>query len=126
MKTVPASLRTWFVIHSIVDLLVGLPLLFFRGFTVSLFGLLPGDLLTPRLVAAALIGIGGISFLARNETGKMYQMLLRLKLLWSGSAILAVLLSFTENVSWGSGIILGIFLFFFVVWGYYWNILRRK
>lgn len=126
MKTVPFSLRTWFVIHGIVDLVFGLPLLFFPAVVLSLFGFPSEGLLTARLVGAALISIGGVSLWTRNEQAETYLTLLLFKLLWSGSAILGIVLFLLERVSVSSLVILGIFVFFFTVWGYYWNILRKK
>lgn len=126
MKTVPSSLRIWFVVHGIVDLVFGLPLLFFPAVVLSLFSFPSESLLTARLVGAALLGIGGISLWARNEPSETYLTLLRMKLMWSGSAIVGIALSLAEGVSFGGWFILGLFLLFFVVWGYYWNILRKK
>jgi len=65
---VPKSLRVWFVIHFVADLLFALPLFFAPVFTLKLFGWETVDPATSRLVAAALFGIGIESLLGRNAS----------------------------------------------------------
>ena len=118
---VPNSLRTWFIIHFIVDFIFGIPLVLFPAWTLSLFSFQVGELLTARLVGAALIGIGGVSVLVRNESAEVFRSLLKLKVIWSISAIVAILLTLYEGapaLTWG---IFGIFVMFSGVWWYYWK-----
>ena len=68
IKEVPSSLRTWFLIHFIVDYLFGIPLLFFPKAFLRFCGLPVNDLLPLRLVGAALLAIGGVSYL-NNKSG---------------------------------------------------------
>ena len=110
------SLRTWFLIHFIVDLLFGLPLLFFPETTLSLFGLKTIETVTPRLVGAALLGIGGASYFTKK---KDFSIMLTLKVIWSLSAILGLLLALYQgapNLVW---VITLIFAVFSGVWIYY-------
>ncbi len=66
MKEVPNSLRTWFVIHFIADMLFGIPLLFFPEFVLPLLGWGVVDPISTRVVGAALMGIG-IEVVSREE-----------------------------------------------------------
>ena len=124
MARVSNSLKTWFVIHFVVDYLFGIPLLLFPQWTLSLFGFAAVETLTARLVGAALIGIGGISLFARNEGKESYNSLLTLKLIWSSAAILAILLTIIEGAPVLSWLILLIFVIFNVIWIYYKQKLR--
>ena len=121
MKTsiVPQGLRTWFVIHFVVDILFGIPLLFFPRWTMGLFGWKLVDPVTTRLVGAALLGIGGESLLGRKANRETFQSLLNLKIIWAAGAVLGIGLGIKEGappMAWG---ILGIFTVFLVIWIYY-------
>ncbi|MBI2666347.1 hypothetical protein HYX13_01920 [Candidatus Woesearchaeota archaeon] len=124
--SIPSSLRTWFLIHFSVDYFFGIPLLFFPQWTLLFFGFGTIENFTVRLVGAALLAIGGISLLARNETKEVYVVLLRLKLLWSGSAIVAIMLSLFQGAQKNLWLFLSIFIFFFFLWGYYLRKLVKK
>lgn len=121
MKKIPKSLKTWFIIHFIVDLIFAIPLLFFPEWILGIFGLPIIQTVMARLVGAALIGIGGVSFWIRNEGVEVYKALLKLKLLWSSSAILGIGLSLFAGESQLLWIVLIIFAAFFGLWGWYLN-----
>lgn len=125
MKTVPSSLYNWFIIHFVIDYLLGLPLLFFPTWTFLLFGF-PPEPLAGRLVGAALLGIGGISLWARQESKEVYLILLKMKLLWSGMAILGLLLYLGDDGAKVAWVFLGVFVFFFGVWGHYYRQLHEQ
>ena len=55
---VPKSLRAWFVVYFVVDILFALPMLFVPDIFMPLFGWSDVDPITSRLVGAALLGIG--------------------------------------------------------------------
>ena len=116
---VPQSLRTGFIIHFIVDFIFGIPLLLFPAETLHLFGFQTSELLTARLVGAALLGIGGVSFLVRDETEAVFRSLLKLKVIWSLSAIAGIVLTLYEGAPAFTWIILVIFVVFSGVWGYF-------
>ena len=118
-KIVPLSLRRWFLIHFFIDSFFGFPLLFAPQWTLQLFGFPAVEVVTARLVGAALLAIGSISFLARNEKKEIYVILLKLKLFWSGAAIVGLLLSLSHEISKALWLFVGIFLFFFLLWAYY-------
>ena len=121
-----SSLRRWFVVHFVVDMLFGLPLLLFPDGVMGLFGLEVGEQVTVRLVGAALIGIGGVSLWVNKEGREVYAALLRLKLLWSGSAIVGAGLSLWYGAPMMILVVLVVFMAFFLVWLYYYRRLRCK
>jgi len=119
---VPASLRTWFVIHFILDLAFAIPLFLFPHATLALFGWPAVDPLATRLVAAALFGIGIESLLGRNASAESFKNFLNLKIIWSGSATLGILASIVWNgyaavpAAW---LLLVVFLAFNLIWVYH-------
>ncbi|MBU0727999.1 hypothetical protein KKA95_04915 [Patescibacteria group bacterium] len=126
MKQVPTSLRIWFTIHFAVDMIFAFPLLFAPEWTLGLFGISMAASLTARLVGAALIGIGGVSLVVRHESADVFHALLTLKILWSLSAMVAILLYISEGGPQTSWIILSVFLVFFFIWVYYKNRLGKN
>ena len=110
------GLRTWFVIHFIADFLFGLPLLLAPVWTMTLLGWTSVDPATTRLVGAALLGIGGESWLGRNANLETYKAMLNLKIIWSLSAIFAIAASILQGAPLMSWAILGIFVVFSARW----------
>lgn len=119
MTNVPHSLRVWFVIHFFADILFAIPLLLAPVWILGLFGFQTIDILTTRLVGAALIGIGGASLLHRNASREAYSAMLTVKLLWSGTAIVSFLVAILSGASRSVWLFLVIFSFFFCVWTHY-------
>ncbi len=119
MRSVPKSLRAWFVIHFFADMLFALPLMFFPTRTLGLFGWLIIDPIAARLVGAALFGIGMISLIARNASKEMFSHMLLLKMLWSGAAILSFVISLYQGAPKSVWLFLVIFAFFFALWTSY-------
>jgi Na+/melibiose symporter-like transporter len=109
----PKSLRTWFVFHFIVDIFAAFLLIFYPQTILDFFGF-QSDFISLRLIGAALIGIGGTSWLMHKQGRKIYSSMLNLKILWSVSAILVLL--FSEPILWS---IIFIFIIFLGVWIYY-------
>lgn len=120
MAKVPHSLRTWFIIHFVVDILFGVPLLLFPNYIASLFGIGLVEPVTPRIVGAALLGIGGASFLAHKKGRETYEIMLNLKIIWSVTAIFALLIS--PPIIWPA---VAIFALFSLVWMYYKRSIRN-
>ena len=112
-------LRKLFVLHFIIDYLVALPLMFAPEPTLSFFGWPTPEPVATRLVAAALLGIGGISLVARNADAAAYRHMLTLKLLWSGTAILGLVLSLIQGAPAATLVFLIIFAIFFGIWLFY-------
>lgn len=116
---VPSSLRTWFVVHFVADVLFGLPLLLFPIWTMMLFGWSIVDPMTARLVGAALMGIGIESFLGRKNSSESFQTMLRLKIIWSLSANLGIALTIFQGAPPAAWLIQIIFVTFSGIWIYY-------
>jgi len=125
MKEVPNSLRTWFVIHFVVDMLVGIPLLFIPELVMPLLGWDMIDPIASRVVGAALMGIGIESYLGRNSRIEVFRAMLNLKVIWSSSAILGIGLGIWQGGASAGWLFLGIFVIFWFVWIYYWRKLRE-
>lgn len=125
MKAVPDSLRTWFIIHFIVDLLAGIPLLLFPEAVMPLLGWSTIDPIASRVVGAALMGIGIESWLGRNASLEVFRAMLNLKVIWSSSAILAIGLGIWMGGAKAGWLFLGIFVIFWFVWVYYWKELKQ-
>ena len=116
---VPPFLRKLFVFHFIVDYLVAVPLMLAPERSMALMGWAISDPVATRLVAAALLGIGGISFIARNADVHTYRHMLTMKLLWSSMAVLGLVLSLVGGAPIATWLFLVIFTIFFGVWLYY-------
>lgn len=124
MKEVPNSLRTWFVIHFVVDMLTGVPLLLFPELVMPLLGWNTIDPISTRVVGAALMGIGIESYLGRNASIEVFRAMLNLKVIWASSAILGIGLGIWMGGTKAGWAFLGVFAVFLVVWIYYWRKLR--
>ena len=114
--TVPPSLRRWFVVHFVADMLFAVPLLLAPSAVLGLLGWSCVDPVATRLVGAALVAIGGQSVIGRDDDVTAFRAMLNLKILWSLSAIgaLAVaLIGGAPPVAWG---LLAIFVAFSSVW----------
>ena len=116
---IPTGLKTWFVIHFIVDMLFAIPLILFPEIILPWFGWGTIDPVMPRLVGAALLGIGGESLFSRNASRDAFKALLRLKIIWASGAILALglgLLRGAPPAAWG---FCAIFVGFLGVWVFF-------
>ena len=126
LNEVPKHLRTWFIVHFAADIAFAIPLMFFPVQFLQLFGWTAVDPVSARLVAAALIGIGVESLLGRNAGIASFRTMLRLKSLWSGSAIIGLTISIIEGAAKGAWLFLAIFLAFFALWFSNWLRLRQR
>jgi len=124
MNEVPASLRKWFIVHFIVDMLVGVPLLLIPEIVMPLLGWNIVDPIASRVVGAALMGIGVESYLGRDANIEVFHAMLNLKVIWSSSAILGIGLGIWKGGPQAGWLFLGIFVLFWFVWIYYWRKLR--
>jgi hypothetical protein len=119
MPNIQHSLKIWFIIHFIVDMLFGIPLLLVPNWFLTLFHLPVTELLFPRLVGAALIGIGVNSLLMHRAGVTAYQSMLNLKIVWASAAILAIVLTLLTKTLLILWVILITFIIFLTVWIYY-------
>ena len=124
MSGISTSLRIWFLVHFVLDIAFAIPLLFFTGQFLTALGFQTGDPLPARLVGAALVGIGGASLAMHKKGVEAYRAMLTLKLLWSGSAILALAVALPQNQSAAVWLLLTVFALFFFIWAYYFRRLR--
>ena len=122
---IPKSLRRWFLIHFIVDVIFAIPLIFFPTSFLGFFDI-QAEVITARLVGAALVGIGGASFFSRNKGKESYDILLTLKILWSGAAIITLAWAITEGAPLIIWSILVVFVIFSGVWWYYKKLLANQ
>ena len=124
LKTVPKALRNWFVVHAVVDLLFGIPLMLMPVFTLELFGWQTMDVISARVVAAALFGIGIESYIGRNAGREVFLGMLNLKIICSLAVILGVSWSLLNNAQGApmmGWVLVGVFLAFNFLW-IYWRI----
>ena len=121
---VPKVLRTWFVVHFVADIVFAIPLLLVPGWFLGLLGWPAVDPITARLVGAALVGIGVESLLGRNAPPESFRTMLRLKILWSGTATLGILASMLEGGPVMGWAFLGIFGGFNMLWTYWYRRLQ--
>jgi len=124
MNKVPNRLRKWFIIHFVVDMLVGIPLLLIPEIIMPFLGWTTIDPIANRVVGAALMGIGIESFLGRNANAEVFRAMLNLKVIWSSSAILGIGLGIWKGGPPAGWLFLGVFVVFWFVWMYYWRKLR--
>jgi hypothetical protein len=124
MKEIPSSLRSGFVVHFVVDMLIGIPLLLFPEIVMPLLGWDIIDPIASRVVGAALMGIGIESYLGRNAGIEVFRAMLNLKVIWSSSAILGIGLGLWQGGPQAGWLFIGLFIIFWFVWVYYWRKLR--
>lgn len=115
---VPPALRRWFVVHFWADIVFAIPLFLAPEATLGALGWPCVDPLATRLVAAALFGIGIESLLGRDASLDAFRQMLRLKVIWSGSATVGILWSqlaadHPPTMGW---VFFAIFLGFHVLW----------
>ena len=119
MATVPVSLRRWFVVHFVADLIFAVPLVVAPVASLRMLGWMSVDPVAPRLVGAALAGIGIESLLGRNDSVDGFRAMLRLKSIWSAVAVIGLALSIFQGAPPLTWAFLAIFLGFAVLWNYY-------
>jgi len=116
---VPPSLRRWFVVHFVVDLLFAVPLLAAPELLLGWLGWIAVDPVAARLVGAALVGIGVQSWRGRHEGREVFRAMLDLKLLWSATATVGLLVSLLQGAPVATGLFAAVFAAFFCLWGSY-------
>ncbi|HIJ11950.1 TPA: hypothetical protein HA278_07875 [Candidatus Woesearchaeota archaeon] len=119
MKEVPQSLRSMFLIHFIIDMVFAIPLFIAPTWFLGLVGFTIIDPVTARLVAAALFGIGGASYFTYRKGKESYNILLTLKILWSGTAIVGLVLSIIQGAPSITWLFVALFAVFLGIWVWY-------
>lgn len=116
---IPVSLRRWFVLHFLVDVVIAIPLLLFPSEVLTQLGWKSVDPFASRLVGAALMGIGVESFVGRNAGVSAYVAMLNLKIIWSLSAIFGILITMISEGPDLGWVVLVVFGLFAAAWVYY-------
>ena len=120
------SLRVWFVVHFVVDMLFGIPLLVAPHATLSFLGWTVVNPLTARLGGAALMGIGGQSLLGRQDSDGVFRAMLNLKISWSLCAVAGIGLTMTRGGPAMGWVVMCIFAASSALWIYYRLQLRQR
>jgi hypothetical protein len=118
----PAGLRSWFILHFVVDLIFAIPLILIPAQFLHVAGWESADPVSPRLVGAALLAIGIESWLGRNAGKDAFRAMLNLKIIWASFAIVGLALGLAEGAPDSAWIFLLAFAGFLGVWVFY----RRK
>lgn len=71
------------------------------------------------MLGAGLLGMGGAIFLMRNKGIISYRTMLNIKIVWSFSAIFAILISLFLGGPWQIAILLAVFIVLVSTWVYY-------
>jgi len=121
-------LRIWFIIHFYADILFAIPIFLFPEYFMQLAGWQSIGPVAARGVAAALFGIGIESYLGRNAGTETYKSLLNLKIIWSLTATIGLVIALIQNVH-GRPVMLWIaffiFILFHILW-VYWRVRLQK
>ncbi len=118
------SLKFWFTFHFIIDFIVAFLLIFYPMILVDFLGV-SYEPVTTKLVAAALLGIGGISLISKNYSKETHKALLELKLIWSFFATVLVFCYAKSLMNFKLMLVPLVFGLFFVLWFYYWLKIRK-
>lgn len=121
-KEVPQALRNWFLFHFVVDIMFAIPLLIFPVYFLKILDWKIVDPVAARLVAAALFGIGIVSFLSYKSTLDTYKAMLNLKIFWSLGAITGLTISLIQRDQdrpFALWLLLFVFVAFNCLWGYW-------
>jgi len=113
---VPRALRGWFVFHFVADYIFAIPLLIAPVWFLGLFGWECVDPISARLVGAALVGIGGESLLGRNADIESFRTMLRMKVLWSSTAVVGIGISMLQGAPPAGWAFFGTFVLFNALW----------
>ncbi len=118
-RDVPKSLRVWFVIHFVIDIIFAIPMLLVPELLMPLMGWSVVDPITSRLVGAALLAIGVESLLGRKASRDVFKAMLNLKILWASGAVVGIGLGLVAGGPPLAWIFLEIFAAFLGLWVYY-------
>jgi hypothetical protein len=93
-----------------------LPLILFPDQILTYLSWEPIDPFMSRLVGAALMGIGFGGFVNRNVSVEAYVVMLNMKIIWSISAVMLILITMISGGPVFGWFILFLFMIFAVVW----------
>ena len=113
------QLSFWFTVHFVFDIISAAVIFAAPEYFMNLIGWTEIDPIATRLVAAALFGIGIESLLGRKSSLQVFRNMLRLKVIWSFSAVAGILLSLIQNAQGrpiAAFILLAVFTAFHILW----------
>ena len=113
---VPLSLRRWLVAHFVLSAALGLPLLLAPGLLLRALGWPAVDQASSRLAGAALLAIGGQSLIGRDGTVETVESLLRLNMMWSYGAVVALVAAIGAGAPSPTWALLSLLVAFAGVW----------
>jgi hypothetical protein len=113
---VPRTLRTWFLVDAAVDVLGAAALLVAPELVLGRLGWTCVDPVAARIVGAAMLAIGGQSFLGRDAGVEVYRAMLQLKMLWSFAAAGALFVGIGAGAPPAAWAFLSMFIIFAGVW----------
>lgn len=116
---VPPSLRTWFVVHAVLDLVCGVPLLLCPELVLPHLGWASVDPVMTRLVGAALLAIGAQAWRSRGAGVEVYRALLGLNVVWSAMVILGMAIAIARGAPSAAFLVLSASLALCGVWSHH-------
>ena len=123
---IPASLRAWFVVHFVVDVVIAVPLVLAPEEILPRLGWASVDPVSARLVGAALMAIGVQSWRGRREGAEPYRAMLGLKIVWSTTAVVGLTIAIARGAPPLAFLLLSVFVGFCGVWSHYAIRLRQQ
>jgi hypothetical protein len=116
------SLRYTFLVHAVVALLFGLPLLVAPGRFLDLFGWLPIDPIMSRMYGAALLGLGWGSYRGWRAAARSdVEILVQVEAVFTVLAVLGIVRHLLGGSwPWYVWMIFIVFLLFAIAWIYHW------
>lgn len=114
--SLPKTLRWWFVVHFVADVLFAVPLFLAPRAFLGALGWTAVDPVATRLVAAALFGIGIQSLIGRDESPATFRAMLNLKIIWSAFATVGLVWSQLEGGPVFGWAFVGVFGAFNALW----------
>ena len=113
---VPRTLRAWFVAHAVVAVAAALPLLVAPELALHRLGWTTVDPASTRLLGAALLALGGESFLARDAEVAVYRAMLRLNVIWSFAGAAGLVVTIGAGAPPATWAVLSALIIFAGVW----------
>ena len=94
---IPPSLRAWFAVHGVVQVLFAISMLLFPEALLPRLGWTVVDPVTTRLLGAACLAIGGGSWRVRRAGMAEYGVMLPLNVIWSSAAIVGLTIAIARG-----------------------------
>ncbi len=92
-KHIPTTLKAMFIANSIIDILIGLPLLIMPIKFLSLLEIISMDQTTPRMAGAAFLGLGIVTLIEHHKSPEYYDTFLTLRIVWTICMIFGVIMA---------------------------------